>query len=70
MERLDVIRSHADVQDPPPYAAEEGDGGFVDACDVFGADEHIAEQHQGNDSNGHLLFVLSVMNVHYLLLYQ
>ena len=45
MESLDVIWSHTDIQDPSPYAAEESDGGFVDARDVFCADEHIAEQH-------------------------
>ena len=53
MERLDVIGAYADVEHPSPNAAEDGDGGFVDAGDVLRADEQVAEQHQGDNRDGH-----------------
>lgn len=59
VECLNVVRSYADIQHPSPHAAEDGYGGFVDAGDVFGADEQVAEQHQADNGYGHVLSVKS-----------
>ena len=53
VKRLDVVGTNADIQNPAPYTAEERHGGFVDAGNVFGTDEQVSEQHQGNNSNSH-----------------
>ena len=53
MKRFDVVRTYAYIQNPSPHAAEERNGGFVDAGNVLCADEQIAEQHQRDNSNSH-----------------
>ena len=50
---FDIVGAYADVEHPSPDSAKERHGGFVDAGNVFRADEQIAQQHQGNNSNSH-----------------
>ena len=53
VKRFDIVGAYADVEHPTPDPAEERHGGLVDAGNVFGADEQIAEQHQSDNSNSH-----------------
>jgi hypothetical protein len=53
VKRFDVVGAYANIENPSPYTAKEGDGGLVDSGDVLRANEQVANQHQDDNSNGH-----------------